>query len=129
MTKHLLLACALMILALPALAGPREAADGAPPEPVACATAQDLYDLLNAADRHDAKAAARLAAGSCQPLAGLQFGVEDAADGLTIIRIFLKKGEWASSHIAYTLDEMLPTDRATLFCEYRTAATIDPGPC
>jgi hypothetical protein len=129
MIKHLLTACAALILALPALAAPRDVMSAGPLEPVACATPQELYDLLNAADRHDAKAAARLAAASCQPLAALQFGVESAANGLATIRVFVKKGDWASSRIAYTLDEMLPVDRANLFCEYRTANAIDAGPC
>jgi hypothetical protein len=76
-------------------------------EPVACASPTILYDLLNAADRHDAKETARLIAASCQPLGGAKYQVEKAMNGVLMVRIFPPDGNWAKSHLAYTLDEMI----------------------
>ncbi|MBV9523511.1 MAG: hypothetical protein JO010_11990 [Alphaproteobacteria bacterium] len=78
-------------------------------DPVACATPTALYDLLNAADHHDAKETAHLANGACQPLAGTRYQVERVLNGIVVLRIFPADGSWAKSHLAYTLDEMIAT--------------------
>src|SRR5579872_2285633 len=104
MMKNLFLALVLASATLPALAS----ADGL--RPVACPTQDDLFDLLNAADRHDLKEMARLVGNVCRPLAGLRYDVQEMANGVTTIRIFATKGDWTSSELAYTLDEMVQPD-------------------
>ena len=37
----------------------------------------------------------------------LRYDVQEMANGVTTIRIFTAKGDWASSELAYTLDEMV----------------------
>jgi hypothetical protein len=76
-------------------------------EPVACQTRHDLFALLNAADRHDTIAKARLTASACKPIAGTHYEIVGAANGVSTIRLFPREGDWASSRLAYTLDEML----------------------
>lgn len=76
-------------------------------EPIACPTRHDLYKLLNAADRRDAKATARLVGPVCQKLAGLRYSVEEDMNGVSTVRVFVKEGDWATSQLAYTLDEMV----------------------
>ena len=78
--------------------------------PVACPTEDDLFDLLNAIDRHDIKETARLMGPVCRPLAGVRYEVEETANGVTRIRVFSREGDWAGSQLAYTLDEMVMTD-------------------
>lgn len=78
--------------------------------PVACATQQDLYDLLNADESHDLKAEARLAAGACRPFAGLHYEVVDEENGILTLRLFPREGDWASSRLVFTLDEMVPAN-------------------
>ncbi|HZS85192.1 MAG TPA: hypothetical protein VFA50_20120 [Stellaceae bacterium] len=75
--------------------------------PVACASQTALYEILNAADRHDAKEAARLFNGVCEPLTGVNYRIEKAVNGVLQLRIFPADGGWAKSHLAYTLDDML----------------------
>jgi hypothetical protein len=77
--------------------------------PVACATQQDLYDLLNADESHDLKAEARLAAG-CRPFAGLHYEIVDEENGILTLRLFPREGDWASSRLVFTLDEMVPAN-------------------
>ena len=100
MMKQLLMALALSAVSLPVLAAAGE------PDAVACPTQRDLYEFLNAADRHDTGEAARLLGPVCRPLAGLHYTVEDEMNGVTTVRVFRKEGDWASSQLAYTLDEM-----------------------
>jgi hypothetical protein len=78
--------------------------------PVACATQDDLFDLLNAADRSDVKEEARLTIGACRPLAGLHYEVVETENGVLTLRLFPHEGDWASSRLAFTLDEMVPAD-------------------
>jgi hypothetical protein len=78
--------------------------------PVACATQDDLFDLLNAADRSDVKAEARLTAGTCRPLAGQHYKIVDAENGVLTLRLFPHEGDWATSRLAFTIDEMVPAD-------------------
>jgi hypothetical protein len=101
MMKKLLLMLVLASASPPALVS----ADGL--RPVACPTEDDLFELLNAADRHDAKETARLVGAVCRPLAGLRYAVEEEMNGVTTIRIFAPSGDWASSQLGYTLDEMV----------------------
>jgi hypothetical protein len=74
---------------------------------VACRTADALFELLNAAGRRDRKEAARLTAGACTPLAGLHYELVGDENGVSTIRLFPRQGDWASSRLAYTLDEMV----------------------
>jgi hypothetical protein len=101
MMKQLLMVLVLSSVALPALAASDET-DG-----VACPTRRDLYEFLNAADRHDTKEAMRMIGAVCQPLANLRYKVEEEMNGVTTLRVFRKAGDWASSQLAYTLDEMV----------------------
>jgi hypothetical protein len=101
MIKNLLFTLILASAALPALASVDRL------QPVACPTEEDLFALLNAADRHDVKETARLVGPVCRPLAGLRYDVQEMVNGVTTIRIFTAKGDWASSELAYTLDEMV----------------------
>jgi hypothetical protein len=78
--------------------------------PLACATQQDLYDLLNAGESHDVKAEARLTAGACRPFAGLHYEVVDEENGILTLRLFPREGDWASSRLVFTLDEMVPAN-------------------
>jgi hypothetical protein len=101
MLKPLFFTLVLASATLPPLAS----ADGL--RPVACPTEDDLFDLVNAADRQDLKATARLVGRVCRPLAGLRYAIENSAGGVATIRIFAVKDDWASSQLAYTLDEMV----------------------
>src|SRR5471030_23943 len=78
--------------------------------PVACETEHDLFELLNAADRRDVREEARLSAGACRPLAGLHYDVVDEENGILTLRLFLHEGDWASSRLGFTLDEMVPAN-------------------
>jgi hypothetical protein len=78
--------------------------------PIACATQQDLYDLLNADESHDLKAEARLTAGACRPFAGQHYEVVDEENGVLTLRLFPREGDWASSRLVFTLDEMVPAN-------------------
>jgi hypothetical protein len=78
--------------------------------PVACVTQQDLFDLLNAADRNDLKEAARLTAGACRPLAGLHYDIVDEENGVLTVRLFPHEGDWTTSRLGFTLDEMVPAN-------------------
>lgn len=98
MMKQLLMALVLSAVSLPA---------AAEPDAVACPTRRDLYEFLNAADRHDTGEAARLLGPVCRPLDGLHYTVEEEMNGVTTVRVFRKEGDWASSQLAYTLDEMV----------------------
>jgi hypothetical protein len=101
MKQLLLLVLVLSASAVPALAASDE------PDAVACPTRRDLYEFLNAADRHDSKEAMRMIGAICQPLANLRYTVEEEMNGVTTLRVFRKAGDWASSQLAYTLDEMV----------------------
>jgi hypothetical protein len=78
--------------------------------PVACTTQDDLFDLLNAADRGDLKEEARLTEGACALLAGLHYDVVDAENGVLTLRLFPHEGDWATSRLAFTIDEMVPVE-------------------
>jgi hypothetical protein len=101
MLKQLLMVLVLGSATVPALAAADE------PDPVACPTPRDLYEFLNAADRHDTGEARRMMGAVCRPLAGLHYMVEEEMNGVTTLRVFRKEGDWASSQLAYTLDEMV----------------------
>ncbi len=109
MMKQLLMVLVLSAASLPALAAAEE------PDAVACPTRHDLYEFLNAADRHDAGEAQRLLGGVCRPLAGLHYKVEEDMNGVVTLRVFRREGDWASSQLAYTLEEMV------------TAPEVDPA--
>ena len=79
-------------------------------QPVACQTEHDLFEFLNATDRRDRKEAARLIAGVCVPLAGLHYEIVGDGNGVSTIRLFPREGDWASSRLAVTIDEMVSAD-------------------
>ena len=103
-----LLVAALAVSAAAAL--PIHITQSAPLGPVACESESDLFALLNAADRHDIKEQARLSAGACRPLAGLHYDVVDEDNGVLTLRLFPREGDWASSRLGFTLDEMVPVN-------------------
>ena len=107
MIKQLIAAFAIhaAIAASPALA-----TQSATLRPVACETEHDLFDLLNAADRRDLKEQARLTASACRSLAGLHYDIVDEENGVLTLRLFPHEGDWASSRLGFTLDEMVPVD-------------------
>jgi hypothetical protein len=75
-------------------------------EPVACISAKALYELLNAANRHDPLETAQLGS-ECQSLQDAHYEIVKQRNGLSEIRLFPREGDWADSRVAYTLDEML----------------------
>lgn len=101
MVKTLLVLATLASLSVPS---PTTSAEL---QPMACPTEQDLFDLLNAADREDGVETTRLARDVCHTLVGARYEVEGAANGVTRIRLFPREGDWAHSRPAYTLDEMV----------------------
>jgi hypothetical protein len=103
------LAAALAVVAVAALpTAPGESAGAL--RPVACITQDDLFDLLNAADRRDVREEARLIGGACRLLAGLHYDIVDAENGVLTLRLFPHEGDWATSHLAFTIEEMVPAN-------------------
>ncbi|HEX3499442.1 MAG TPA: hypothetical protein VHT04_08965 [Stellaceae bacterium] len=99
------------LLAVSAVAAlPTPSSQSAGLRPVACETQQDLFDLLNAADRNDLKEAARLTVGACRPLAGLHYDIVDEENGVLTVRLFPREDDWTSSRLGFTLDEMVPVN-------------------
>jgi hypothetical protein len=78
--------------------------------PVACNSPSDLYKLLDAADRKDAGAQARLVGRSCENLADRRYEVVAQKNGIVTIRLFPHDGDRAGSRLAVTLDEMVDPD-------------------
>ena len=58
-------------------------------------------------ESRDLKAEARLTAGACRPFAGLHYEVVDEENGILTLRLFPREGDWASSRLVFTLDEMV----------------------
>jgi hypothetical protein len=102
------LIAALAVGAVTALPVPSTESAGL--RPFACTTQQDLYDLLNADESRDLKAEARLTAGACRTFAGLHYEVVDEENGVLTLRLFPHEGDWASSRLVFTLDEMVPAN-------------------
>ena len=102
------LVAALAVSAVTAMPVPNT--ESAALRPLACASQQDLYDLLNADESRDLKAEARLTAGACRPFAGLHYEVVDEENGVLTLRLFPREGDWASSRLVFTLDEMVPAN-------------------
>jgi hypothetical protein len=75
--------------------------------PVACVSPKMLYQLLNAANRHDRLETARLEGSACELLQGERFELVEERNGVSEIRLFPRDGDWADSRVVYTLDEML----------------------
>jgi hypothetical protein len=107
MMKQLLMVLVLGAASLPTLAAAEE-----PDDAIACPTQRDLYEFLNAADRHDAGEAQRMLGTVCRPLAGLHYKVEEEMNGVVRLRVFRREGDWASSQLAYTLEEMVTAPEA-----------------
>jgi hypothetical protein len=76
-------------------------------EPVACISPKTLYELLNAANRHDRLETAQLEGSACRPIEGEHYEIVAEKNGVSQIRLFPRAGDWADSRVAYTLDEML----------------------
>jgi hypothetical protein len=86
----------------PALAGASSNLD-----PIACMSPETLYELLNAANRHDKLATAQLEGSACKSLQGAHYELVEERNGVSEIRLFPRDGDWADSRLVYTLDEML----------------------
>lgn len=111
MLMQLAAAVVFTTVAMPAEAMPTTAPMVAVAEPVACDSEMALFDLLNASERRDRReAAARIAAGACQPLSGLTYEIVEEINGVAQIRLFPKPGDWAHSRLAYTLDDMVSVE-------------------
>lgn len=74
--------------------------------PVACDSAQRLWAYLDAADQRDRAAMGQLLDNGCIRLGTARFLIVGERNGVTTIRLFDKPGDWRTSHLAYTLDEM-----------------------
>jgi hypothetical protein len=94
------LAAAVLMFPVLATASPKVAA-------VACVSPRTLYELLNAANRHDKLRTAQLEGTACEPLEGLHYQIVEERNGVSAIRLFPRDGDWADSRLGYTLDEML----------------------
>jgi hypothetical protein len=97
---------AMVIAAVPVAAGNKTH----PLTPFACQTQRDLYELLNALDRRDAREEERLEGTACQRLEGVHYEIIKEMNGVSTIRVFAQEGDWEHSHIAYTLDEMISSN-------------------
>jgi hypothetical protein len=75
--------------------------------PIACVSRKTLYQLLNAANRHDKIQTAQLEGSACAPLQGVPYQLVEERNGVSEIRLFPRDGNWAESRVVYTLDEML----------------------
>src|SRR4051794_30275767 len=95
-------ALTVAVTMLPALTGA-----AAKLEPVACMSPKTLYELLNAANRHDRLATAQLEGSACEKLQGAHYQLVEEKNGVSAIRLFPRDGDWADSRLFYTLDEML----------------------
>jgi hypothetical protein len=80
------------------------------PTPVACNSASALYALLDAADRDDTRAQARLSAKDCENLSGRRYEVVAQKNGIVTIRLFPHEGDRVGPRLAVTLDEMVDPD-------------------
>ncbi len=79
-------------------------------EPFGCVSPEAFYEALSHAESLSAKERAKLVARGCRPLAGALYLRVGEEDGLAKVRVFAMPGDWASSSIVYTLDEMLAPD-------------------
>lgn len=77
-------------------------------DPVACTSPHDLWSFLDAEDKADRQAIARLVEKGCASLRRTQYLLVEDQNGVSLLRVFSKPGDWASSRLAYTLDELLP---------------------
>jgi len=100
----------ILLLAAIGLPGEVHGRDGAMDEPFGCVNPEVLYDMLNLAEPLSAASRGRLSAKSCVSLVGARYLVVGEGDGLAKIRIFAKPGDWATSAVVFTLDEMLDPD-------------------
>jgi hypothetical protein len=97
------------LLVLAVMAFPKEVLgdDGVMIEPFGCASAEVFYNILNLAEPLSAKKRAKLIAKNCLSLADTRYLVVGEGDGLAKIRVFPTPGDWATSSVVFTLDEML----------------------
>ena len=103
-----------ILLLIAVIAFPREVLgdDGMMIEPFGCADPQVFYNilnlaLLNLAEPVSARKRAKLIANKCVSLVGARYLLVGTADGLAEIRVFATPGDWATSSLVFTLDEML----------------------
>jgi hypothetical protein len=80
------------------------------PDQFGCANPETLYDILNLAEPSSAKRRAFLIAKNCTSLVGAHYLLVGEEDGLAKIRVFANLGDWRTSSIVFTLDEMLDPD-------------------
>jgi hypothetical protein len=100
------------LLLLAAIAFPSDAfgGGGASVDQFGCADPEALYNILNLAEPSGARKRATLIAKNCMSLAGAHYLLLGEEDGLAKIRVFAKRGDWATSSVVFTLDEMLDAD-------------------
>ncbi len=104
--KAVCIALLFVALAGPALADPLPK----PGDSVACTDPEALWTLVDAEQSHDAASLSRLMASRCRLLARTRYLLIEERGGVAKLRVFAKPGDWSSSWIAYTLDEMLDPD-------------------
>jgi hypothetical protein len=100
-------ASVVLIAALLVAPGDVSGAESAPREPFGCIKPEIFYDALSQADGAGKTLPPARFAKACRGLAGLPYLRVGDRDGLAEIRVFPKPGDWATSVIIYTLDEML----------------------
>ena len=100
------------LLLLAVITFPREVRgdDGVTIEPFGCANSEVFYNILNLAEPLSAKKRLKLIAKNCLSLVGRHYLLVGEEDGLAKIRVFATLGDWATSSVVFTLDEMLDTN-------------------
>ena len=84
--------------------------DGPSVESFGCVSPAAFYEALNHAESLGAKERVKPVARGCRLLAGAFYLPVGEEDGLAKIRVFATPGDWATSSVVYTLDEMLTAD-------------------
>ena len=121
---------ALTIAAMPLSALAFDDLSG-PGIPVGCCDPNALWALLDAEDTHDSVLLAKLMTSRCHSLAGVRYLLEEQRDGISRVRVFPDAGDWSTSWIAYTLDEMLDPDQEMELqppARVPTGQAAEPGP-
>jgi hypothetical protein len=101
---------ALLLLALIAFPSEVVGGDSVIVERFGCANSEVFYNILDRADPSSAETRGPLVAKNCLSLVGVHYLLVGEEDGLAKIRIFAKLGDWATSSVVFTLDEMLDAD-------------------
>jgi hypothetical protein len=102
---------ATLTMAMVSVAAPAMDERSALDSPVGCIDAETLWNLLAAWEHHDAMTSAQLMAVRCQSLANTRYLLVEQRNGVSKLRVFKKPDEWATSWVAYTLDEMVAPEQ------------------